>query len=211
MTDTAPAPSRRRENTRTRLMDAAAEMFAEVGIDAASVEAICERAGFTRGAFYSNFASKEELFLALCARSAETTVAAVRERVTSIEDRGLDATGEVLHLVQEVLEVTGDDRLDVLLGAEIRVQALRNPEFAEAYLALNRELGESVAQLVGDIAEEGAHAARDGGGRDRGHPLGVGVDDRDRTDDASHPERVAGAPRSAPRAARAAHPRVSSS
>jgi AcrR family transcriptional regulator len=153
MTDTAPAPSRRRENTRTRLMDAAAEMFAEVGIDAASVEAICERAGFTRGAFYSNFASKEELFLALCARSAETTVAAVRERVTSIEDRGLDATGEVLHLVQEVLEVTGDDRLDVLLGAEIRVQALRNPEFAEAYLALNRELGESVAQLVGDIAE----------------------------------------------------------
>ncbi|WP_295839853.1 helix-turn-helix domain-containing protein [uncultured Microbacterium sp.] len=153
MTDTAPAPSRRRENTRTRLMDAAAEMFAEVGIDAASVEAICERAGFTRGAFYSNFASKEELFLAMCARSAETTLGAVRERVTSIEDRGLDAAGEVLHLVQEVLEVTGDDRLDVLLGAEIRLQALRNPDFAEAYLALNHELGESVAQLVGDIAE----------------------------------------------------------
>lgn len=153
MTDTAPAPSRRRENTRTRLMDAAAEMFAEVGIDAASVEAICERAGFTRGAFYSNFASKEELFLAMCARSAETTLGAVRERVTSIEDRGLDAAGEVLHLVQEVLEVTGDDRLDVLLGAEIRLQALRNRDFAEAYLALNHELGESVAQLVGDIAE----------------------------------------------------------
>lgn len=153
MTDTAPAPSRRRENTRTRLIDAAAEMFAEIGIEAASVEAICERAGFTRGAFYSNFGSKEELFLALCARSAETTVAAVRERVTSIEDRGLDATGEVLQLVQQVLEVTGDDRLDVLLGAEIRVQALRNPEFAEAYLALNRALGESVTQLVTDIAQ----------------------------------------------------------
>jgi len=153
MTDTAPAPSRRRENTRTRLMDAAAEMFAEVGIDSASVEAVCERAGFTRGAFYSNFASKEELFLALCARSAEQTISAVRERVTAIEDRGLDATGEVLQLVQGVLEVTGDDRLDVLLGAEIRLQALRNAEFAAAYLSSNQALGESVTQLVRDIAE----------------------------------------------------------
>ncbi|MFJ4038644.1 TetR/AcrR family transcriptional regulator [Microbacterium sp. NPDC090007] len=152
MTDTAPAPSRRRENTRTRLMDAAAEMFAEVGIDAASVEAICERAGFTRGAFYSNFGSKEELFLALCARSAETTIAAVRARVTSIEDRGLGGTGDVLQLVQEVLEVAGDDRLDILLGAEIRVQALRTPEFAAAYLSSNAALAESVTQLVSDIA-----------------------------------------------------------
>ena len=153
MTDTAPPPSRRRENTRSRLMDAAAEMFAEVGIDAASVEAICERAGFTRGAFYSNFASKEELFLALCARSAETTIAAVRARVTSIEDRGLDAAVDVMQLVQEVLEATGEDRLDVLLGAETRLQALRNPEFAQAYLTLNQGLGESVTQLVRDIAE----------------------------------------------------------
>ncbi|WZH35135.1 MAG: helix-turn-helix domain containing protein [Microbacterium enclense] len=152
MTDTAPAPSRRREATRTRLLDAATEMFAEVGIDAASVEAICERAGFTRGAFYSNFASKEELFLALCARSAETTIAAVRDRVASIEDRGLHGSGDVKNLVQEVLEAAGDDRLDVLLGAETRLQALRNPEFAKEYLALNQGLGESVTQLVGDIA-----------------------------------------------------------
>ena len=153
MTDSAPATTRRRENTRIRLMDAAAEMFAEVGIDAASVEAICERAGFTRGAFYSNFASKEELFLALCARSAETTIAAVRARVTSIEDRGLDAAVDVMQLVQEVLEATGEDRLDVLLGAETRLQALRNPEFAQAYLTLNQGLGESVTQLVRDIAD----------------------------------------------------------
>jgi AcrR family transcriptional regulator len=134
-------------------MDAAAEMFAEVGIDAASVEAICERAGFTRGAFYSNFASKEELFLALCARSAEMTIAAVRDRVTSIEDRGLDGAGDVMQLVQEVLEATGEDRLDVLLGAETRLQALRNPDFAQAYLTLNQGLGESVTQLVRDIAD----------------------------------------------------------
>lgn len=153
MTDTAPAPSRRRENTRTRLMDAAARMFAEEGIDASSVEAICERAGFTRGAFYSNFASKEELFLALCERSAETTLAAVRERVDSLEIRGLEADLEVRNLVQEVLEVAGHDRLDVLLGAEIRVQALRNADFADAYLALDRGLCENVSHLIREVAE----------------------------------------------------------
>lgn len=153
MTDTAPAPSRRRENTRSRLMHAAAQLFAEEGIDASSVEAICERAGFTRGAFYSNFGSKEELFLALCERSAETTIRAVRERIASIEKSDLDAGGEMRALVQEVLEVAGHDRLDVLLGAEIRVQALRNADFAEAYLALDRGLSENVSRLISDVAE----------------------------------------------------------
>ncbi|WP_022877871.1 TetR/AcrR family transcriptional regulator [Microbacterium sp. B19] len=153
MTDTAPAPSRRRENTRSRLMDAAAQLFAEEGIDASSVEAICERAGFTRGAFYSNFGSKEELFLALCERSAETTIRAVRERIASIEKNDLDAGSEMRTLVQEVLEVAGHDRLDVLLGAEIRVQALRNADFAEAYLALDRGLSENVSRLISDVAD----------------------------------------------------------
>ena len=132
MTDTAPAPSRRRENTRTRLMDAAAQLFAEEGIDATSVEAVCERAGFTRGAFYSNFASKEELFLALCERSAEATLATLRERIASLEANDLDAHTELRNLVQQVLEIAAQDRLDVLLNAEIRTQALRNADFAVA-------------------------------------------------------------------------------
>jgi AcrR family transcriptional regulator len=48
--------------TRQALLDAAGEVFAERGLQRTSVEAIAERAGYTRGAFYSNFASKEELF-----------------------------------------------------------------------------------------------------------------------------------------------------
>ena len=153
MTDTAPAPSRRRENTRTRLLDAAAQMFAEEGIDASSVEAICERAGFTRGAFYSNFGSKEELFLALCQRSAETTLTTLRERIASLEADGLEPGTEVRNLVQQVLEIAAQDRLGVLLNAEIRTQALRNADFAVAYLALDRGLSENVSQLVRDVAE----------------------------------------------------------
>ncbi len=53
------------QQTRALLLAAASEVFAESGFEGASIDAITERAGFTRGAFYSNFASKEALLIAL--------------------------------------------------------------------------------------------------------------------------------------------------
>lgn len=53
------------ERTRSQLLDAAAEVFAEAGVAGASVERIVERAGYTRGAFYGHFADKDELVAAL--------------------------------------------------------------------------------------------------------------------------------------------------
>ncbi len=58
---------------------AASEVFAERGFHGASVEDICERAGFTRGAFYSNFASKDDLVLDLSSRHSEQVVDRIRE------------------------------------------------------------------------------------------------------------------------------------
>jgi AcrR family transcriptional regulator len=55
----------RRAQTRAALLEAAARVFVERGFTGASVEAIATEAGYTRGAFYSNFATKEELFAAL--------------------------------------------------------------------------------------------------------------------------------------------------
>lgn len=54
-----------RDATRQRLFEAAATVFEERGIGAASIEAIVEAAGFTRGAFYSNFATKDDLVIAM--------------------------------------------------------------------------------------------------------------------------------------------------
>lgn len=152
---TAPATSRRREATRQKLLDAAAQVFAEEGLDAASVEAICERAGFTRGAFYSNFETKDELFLELAGRVARARVQSVRERVAMLErDGGLtDVATDALTVVQQVLDVSGDDRLAILLMSEIRIHALRDPRLGAAYLAQDGEMRESVAQIITDIAE----------------------------------------------------------
>lgn len=152
MTDVATT-SRRREATRQKLLDAAAQVFAEVGLDAASVEAICERAGFTRGAFYSNFDTKDELFLELSGNVARERVAVVRERVGSLERDGAfqDAPADAFAIIQQVLDLSADDRLGVLLMAEIRIHALRNPKLAAAYLAQDEEMRRSVAQIIDDI------------------------------------------------------------
>lgn len=152
MSDTA-VPSRRREATRQKLLDAAALVFAEVGLDAASVEAICDRAGFTRGAFYSNFETKDELFLELAGNVARARVAAVRERVAELERQGAfdDAPANALEIIQQVLDVSADDRLGVLLMSEIRIHALRSETLAAAYLAQDDEMRRSVAQIIEDI------------------------------------------------------------
>jgi AcrR family transcriptional regulator len=154
MTDTVAATTRRREATRQKLLDAAAQVFAEVGLDAASVEAICDRAGFTRGAFYSNFDSKDELFLELAGTVARERVQAVRDRVRELERQGAleGMPAMATDIVQRVLDISADDRLGVLLMSEIRIRSLRNPQLAAAYLAQEDEMRSSVAHIIEDIA-----------------------------------------------------------
>src|SRR6266542_2907779 len=65
--DTPPRPTREEKKARTRaqLIDAAATVFARRGLVAASLDEVAEEAGLTKGAVYSNFASKEDLFQAV--------------------------------------------------------------------------------------------------------------------------------------------------
>lgn len=153
MTDTVTVTSRRREATRRKLLDAAAEVFAEEGLDAASVEAICERAGFTRGAFYSNFETKDELFLELSGRVGRERLSAVRERVAALEAGGARqaVAADALSIVERILDVSGDDRLGILLMSEIRIRALRDSRLGEAYLAQDAQMRASIAQIIEDV------------------------------------------------------------
>src|SRR5215467_4843306 len=63
-----------RDDTRDKLFEAAARVFEEQGIGGASIEAIAAAAGFTRGAFYSNFASKDELIIAMLEDHVEQSI-----------------------------------------------------------------------------------------------------------------------------------------
>ena len=63
-----------RDDTREKLFEAAARVFEEQGIGGASIEAIAAAAGFTRGAFYSNFESKDELISAMLEEHLAQTI-----------------------------------------------------------------------------------------------------------------------------------------
>lgn len=129
----------RRLHTRERLMAAAAELFVERSVQAASVEEICERAGFTRGAFYSNFESKDELCLALARQRGEQLVQITQEAVRMVADRQLDesAVSEILTKVMAILAAgleLDDDW--VVVRSELRLYAVRNATFRPAFTEL---------------------------------------------------------------------------
>lgn len=93
--------TRSRENTRARLLEAALEVFAEKGIRRVTVDELVAAAGFTRGAFYSNFSSIEEVFFAVFEDQAERMLSAVRAAIDSIPEGefSLDSLGTVFESV----------------------------------------------------------------------------------------------------------------
>jgi len=75
-----------RDDTCEKLFEAAARVFEEQGIGGASIEAIAAAAGFTRGAFYSNFASKDELIVAMLEDHVEQTIRRNLDLLTKHQD-----------------------------------------------------------------------------------------------------------------------------
>ena len=147
--------TRSRENTRTRLLEAAAEVFAEVGISGASVEAICERAGFTRGAFYSNFETKDQLFLELADATGRRQLARVRERIDELADDGsFLASGDLTSLMR-VLDTLGAGRDEVILMVESELRAMRDESFGEAMREQNARFLTEVTAIVEHVARVG--------------------------------------------------------
>lgn len=148
--DTSP-PRRtaRREATRARLLAAAETVFAERGFHGASVEDLCERAEFTRGAFYSNFGSKDELVLELYAAHA----AALRRRIAEVaEEPGLSLE-EVLDRVFDVWTAEPEARRRWhLLTSEFALHALRDDDARRAWAAAQEAIREELTQLVDRIA-----------------------------------------------------------
>lgn len=139
----------RRAATRERLVDAALTVFAEKGVLGASVEEICEAAGFTRGAFYSNFTSKDDLCIAVLDRQVADQMNALDKALAAVDIAG---TTDVDALIPAALEMffasRPTDRNWVLTGQELRLHAARSPEMAEAYQRTYRSGTEAVASAI---------------------------------------------------------------
>jgi AcrR family transcriptional regulator len=145
-------PKRRRSNTRARLLEGALEVFAERGFHGASVEDICERAGFTRGAFYSNFASKDELVLALF----QATTDRLLEQIEALLPELANQPGTLLDAVLGLLDETApDQRQWHLISTEFTLHALRDPEAARALNQQRAMFRDRLTKLVEQITATG--------------------------------------------------------
>ena len=129
-----------RARTRDALLAAAAELFAERGVNGTSVEQIAERAGFTRGAFYGNFADKHELVRELLHRRTERELAEVRELLGGADARA--RLREWNRARAEHLEEWLALRLELLL------HALRHPEDRPALAERERLAREAHADAL---------------------------------------------------------------
>jgi AcrR family transcriptional regulator len=121
-----PTPRSRaaqQERTRTALIDAAQAVFAREGFHAASLDAIAATAGFTKGAVYSNFANKAELYLAVLDRTIDGVVASERSPVD-------DAAEQVARGERTAEEVERSVRGQVLASLEFVAAAMRDAELA---------------------------------------------------------------------------------
>ncbi len=149
-------PERRRELTRTALLEAAAQVFSRRGFYGASLDEIAEAAGFTRGAIYKNFDDKEGLFLATIERRSQQRLAAFSawfgERIAEGATPPLqDATA----IARAFKQIMGQDQDWYALDLEARLYAMRNPEFRERYVANYRQTSESVAGFLEELNAAG--------------------------------------------------------
>jgi AcrR family transcriptional regulator len=129
-----------REQTTQRLLDAAQKLIAKKGLEAASVENIAAAAGYTRGAFYSNFSSKDDLFIELLRRDHQKStaqLAALRDSSLSV-DRLQSGASEVYSQIYR-------DNESFMNWTEARMLAARDARFRTK---LNALMAEKCAQIA---------------------------------------------------------------
>ena len=122
----ASTPSRqaaRTAATRRKLLLAAEQTFARDGYEAARLEDIAARAGYTRGAFYANFASKEDIFFALLEQTVGRRIAEVNELLGRH-----DNPQQRLRALREHYAQIAKDRRLALLSLEFKLFAVRHPQ-----------------------------------------------------------------------------------
>jgi AcrR family transcriptional regulator len=144
--------TKRRAQTRARLLEAAFEVFAANGFGHTTIEAVCEAAGYTRGAFYSNFADLDELFFALYDDRSALIARQLTEALATTE-------GEPeLTLAELTARVTRELLLDrdwLLVKTEFLLHAARRPGVARALADHRETLREVCAQRLRELAEHG--------------------------------------------------------
>ena len=153
MPGTAAKPSKRltreesRAQTRSTLMSVGRQHFLRAGLGGAVAEKIAEDAGYSRGALYSNFAGKEELFLAVIreeqARHANAFQAIIKK----------EPSGKIrLKKIRDAMANLVTDPDWIVLRAEFEAGALRSESIRKAFVEVHRQQIRDGGKLLRDLA-----------------------------------------------------------
>ena len=116
----------RTEETQAKILEAAEATFSERGFENAQLEEVAARAGYTRGAIYAHYASKEDLFLALMEHRVLTKFAAIRQVIEAEPEVRKRPT-----IFKRWLTTQLSDQAWGTLMLEFKLYALRRPESRE--------------------------------------------------------------------------------
>lgn len=149
----ASAATRRKENTRARLVRASLEVFVEKGIDGATVDDLVTAAGFTRGAFYSNFSSREEVFIELFAQVTDELLTTVGSDVAEVvmpsgEDCKVDPEADAAALITALEAIRPFGRQWYLLYSDAMARSLRDEELRTQLVHQRSRLRDAIATLL---------------------------------------------------------------
>lgn len=157
-TAAGPAPGahdpRGRAATRRELLEAAYAEFLEAGYLRTTIAAVCTRAGYTRGAFYSSFRSKEELVAALYASANAHQVARIRRAVLGALDRapaGATAATVVPAALRELSGRVGAEARWFGIVTELRGVAVRDDAARAVLLDAQEDLYAGLVALVEEV------------------------------------------------------------
>ncbi|HYH59869.1 MAG TPA: TetR/AcrR family transcriptional regulator [Thermoleophilaceae bacterium] len=151
MTPRRLSRAEQREHTRTCLVVAAAKVFSRRGYDKASLDEVAEEAGFTKGAVYSNFKGKEDLFLATIDAHFEERLAAVK-RVMGEEP---DERGTAHAVGMEYMQQLNSDPEYFRLFFEFWAYAQRNPAVKRKFLPRVQRFRAALAEVFDAKTEQG--------------------------------------------------------
>lgn len=131
------------------------ELFAAKGYEGTAVEELAEHAGYSRGAFYSNYANKEELMKAIIAEGFDSDI----ENLQRLES--VHGVEELSGAYQALAEAFYGNPENILWMLEFQLSAVRYPELRNAYATQHRKLREGIRHLLISHLEREGHENAD--------------------------------------------------
>lgn len=155
----ARRPQARAEATKTKILDAAQSLFAELGFENTQLDEVAARAGCSRGGIYAHYVSKEDLFLALMEHRAAAAFRAVCDKIEEEPDPGERRNVLKRWFIEQVCAPESGT-----LTLEFKLYAVRRPEIRDKLLDLFNSLftgtrGDLLELLFGEGLTKAARIA----------------------------------------------------